>query len=69
MARRTKEQKRLDDLIDNAAQDSVNGYSINIMDIHYLFDAGKIAAAAGKSDEEIIAAIHQARDQYATREK
>ncbi len=68
MARRTKEQKRIDDLIDNAAQDSVNGYSINIMDIHYLFDAGRLAATAGKSDEEIVAAIHQARDRYATRQ-
>lgn len=68
MARRTKEQKRIDDLIDVTAQNCMEGYSINVMDVHYLFDAGRLAATAGKSDEEIVAAIHQARDRYATRQ-
>lgn len=67
MARRTKEQIRLDKLIGTTAQNSLSGYSINIMDGRYLSEAGEAAAKAGKSDDEIKAAILAARDKYATK--
>jgi len=65
MARRTKEQKRLDDLVSSLCQNSMNGYQINIMDMRHLSAAGESAATAGKSDSEIESAINAARDQYA----
>lgn len=63
--RRTKEQKRLDDLVSHVCQRCMSGYSIDIMKMHYLSDAGEAAAAAGKSDAEIEAAIIAARDEHA----
>ncbi len=67
MARRTKEQIRLDKLISTTADNSMSGYSIKVTDIRHLFDAGEAAAKAGKSDDEIKAAIIAARDKYATK--
>jgi len=67
MARRTKEQKRLDELVTSLCQCSCNGYQIDIMNLRHLSDAGESAAKAGKSDDEIKAAIHAARDKYATK--
>lgn len=67
MARRTKEQIRLDKLINSTAQSSLSGYQINVMDMHFLSEAGEAAAKAGKSDDEIKAAILAARDKYATK--
>lgn len=66
MARRTKEQKRLDELVERLCQSACNGWSINIMHLHHLSDAGEAAAAAGKSDDEIKAAIEAARNKHAT---
>ena len=66
MARRTKEQKRLDDLVDTLSQNACFRYSIPMVDLHHLSDAGEAAVAAGKSDEEIKAAILAARDKYGT---
>jgi len=65
MARRTKEQKRIDDLVDNTCQKSMSGYQIDIMKMHHLTDAGKAAVAAGGTDDEIKAAIYAARDKHA----
>lgn len=65
MARRTKEQKRLDDLITKLTSKSLAGYRIDVMKIHLLTDAGNAAAADGKSDAEIEAAIIEARNQHA----
>jgi len=65
MARRTKEQKRLDDLVSRLCQNAMNGYQISIMDIGKLSKAGEDAAKSGKSDSEIESAINAARDQYA----
>jgi hypothetical protein len=66
MARRTKEQKRVDDLIDQTCQTCMYGYQISIMDMKHLPAAGKkAAAAAGGGDAEIIAAIYEARGKYA----
>jgi hypothetical protein len=64
--RRTPEQKRQDKLIEETCRKSVVGYSIMVLDIGKLFDAGKKAASAGLSDEEITKAIMEARDKYAT---
>lgn len=65
MARRTKEQIRLDNLINSTAQSSLSGYHINITDMHFLSEAGEAAAKDGKSDDEIKAAIFEARDKHA----
>lgn len=67
MARKTKEEKRIATLISTTAQNSLTGYQIDIMDIGHLTEAGEAAAAAGKSDEEIKAAILAARDKYAVK--
>lgn len=60
--RQTPEQKRISNLISRECQNACGGYQINIMDLHKLTDAGEAAANSGKSDAEIIAAIHAARD-------
>lgn len=65
MARRTKEQIRQEKLVDRLCNSVMSGYRINIMDMHHLSTAGHNAAAAGKSDAEVEAAILAARDQYA----
>ena len=67
MARRTKEQIRLDKLINSTAQSSLSGYNIVVTDMCLLSEAGEAAAKAGKSDDEIKAAIFEARDKYATK--
>lgn len=64
--RRTLEQKRQDKLIEKTCRESIIGYSIMVLDIEKLFDAGVKAAAAGLSDEEITKAIIEARDKHAT---
>lgn len=65
MARRTKEQKRQDDLVTRLCNSLMSGWQINIMDMHHLSDAGKAAALAGKSDAEVEAAMVEARGKYA----
>jgi hypothetical protein len=65
MARRTKEQKRVDDFIDQTCQACMYGWQINVMDMKHLPAAGNAAAAAGGGDAEIIAAIYEARGKYA----
>lgn len=67
MARRTKEEVRVARLISRICNSCMSGYQINIMDMHYLTDAGEAAAKMNKSDAEIEAAILAARDQHATK--
>jgi len=65
MARRTKEQIRQEKLVDRLCNSVMSGYRIDIMKMHHLSTAGKNAAAAGKSDAEVEAAIIEARNQHA----
>ena len=55
MARRTKEQKRIDDLVNTLAQRNLNGVQVDIMDLGKISDAGLGAAPNG--DAAIEAAI------------
>lgn len=62
MARRTKEQKRRDDLVERLCNELLTGWEINVFNMHKLSDAGK---AVSGSDDEVRAAIVAARDKYA----
>lgn len=65
MARRSKEQIRVENLIERFCNQALSGYQIDIMKLRHLSEAGENAAKAGKSDAEIEAAINAARDEHA----
>ena len=67
MARRTKEQKRIDDFISMTCQNALLGYQCDIMKLSKLSDAGEAAAKAGGTNVEIEAAILAARDEHAVK--
>ena len=63
MARRTKEQKRVDDLVNTLAQRHLNNVQVDIMDLSKISDAGKAAAPNGDAaiEEAIKAKIAELR--------
>lgn len=67
MARRTKEQKRIDDFISMTCQNALLGYQCDIMKLSKLSDAGEAAAKSGGTNAEIEAAILAARDEHAVK--
>jgi len=66
-ARRTKEQKRIDDFISMTCQNSLLGYQCDIMKLSKLSGAGETVAKAGGTDAEIETAILAARDEHAVK--
>jgi len=61
MARRTKEQKRIDDAVEAACNRHAVGRSFNIFDLGKISKAGHDAAKAG---QDIDAAVLAAAKQY-----
>jgi putative aminopeptidase FrvX len=61
MARRTKEQKRIDDAVETACNKHAVGRQFDIFSLSKISDAGKAAAVAGA---DIDAAVLAAAIQY-----
>ena len=56
MARKTKEDKRIDELANAAFKAHGNGVQVGIMDIGKVLDAGRDAAKAGGDVDEAVKA-------------
>jgi hypothetical protein len=61
MARRSKEQIRIDKEVDAAVKTHTNGRQFNIFDLSKINDAGQ---AAGKAGQDIDAAVKAACEKY-----
>lgn len=59
MARRTKEQKRIDDAVEKAFKEHGHGIQIPIMEIGDVMDAGRKAGEKGENIDEAIKAAFE----------